>query len=377
MKKTVVVLVVLFVSIGIGVAFAESTSRNSSDFEAVASTLDDGLVAYYPFDGNPNDYSGNGFNATVYGATLTTDREEAAGNAYHFNGHSNAIVVLDDGLKLTFPGGSDLSMSAWFYMENYNSDHTIIVAMESGINVQTRASIRVNEVGIPYYFALAFPRELYAPAPVTLNEWHHIAAVHEGETAKLYLDGMLVAEEANFGALSNPYLQCVSGSSGLPFQNTCTSLAIGAWTDWWGVEESVFPGTIDEVRVYNRPLGDDEVRLLAQVPCGASIDVLTSVAGLRAGQRLTAQAHLLNTCDEALQVEPKLWLRYPDGTLEQMRGLSRMIRLEAGDDYIVDLQSKSLLDDSISGQYEIGGRLLDPITGDHLSSDIEAIDIAP
>ena len=36
--------------------------------------LDSGLVAYYPFNGNANDESGNGNNGTVNGATLTADR---------------------------------------------------------------------------------------------------------------------------------------------------------------------------------------------------------------------------------------------------------------------------------------------------------------
>jgi Tol biopolymer transport system component len=35
---------------------------------------DDGLIAFYPFNGNANDESGNGNDGTVNGATLTTDR---------------------------------------------------------------------------------------------------------------------------------------------------------------------------------------------------------------------------------------------------------------------------------------------------------------
>ena len=34
----------------------------------------DGLVGYWPFNGNANDESGNGNNGTVNGATLTSDR---------------------------------------------------------------------------------------------------------------------------------------------------------------------------------------------------------------------------------------------------------------------------------------------------------------
>ena len=36
--------------------------------------MNDGFVAYYPFNDNANDESGNGNNGTIYGATLTTDR---------------------------------------------------------------------------------------------------------------------------------------------------------------------------------------------------------------------------------------------------------------------------------------------------------------
>lgn len=45
-----------------------------------------GLVGWWPFNGNANDESGNGNNGTVNGATLTTDRFGNAGKAYSFNG---------------------------------------------------------------------------------------------------------------------------------------------------------------------------------------------------------------------------------------------------------------------------------------------------
>ena len=48
--------------------------------------LKDGLVAYYPLNGNANDESGNGNHVTVYGATLTTDRFGNTNKAYSFDG---------------------------------------------------------------------------------------------------------------------------------------------------------------------------------------------------------------------------------------------------------------------------------------------------
>jgi hypothetical protein len=44
-------------------------------FTSIASAdLTTGLVAYWPFNGNANDESGNGNNGTTYGTTLTPDR---------------------------------------------------------------------------------------------------------------------------------------------------------------------------------------------------------------------------------------------------------------------------------------------------------------
>ena len=46
--------------------------------------LSNGLVGYWPFNGNANDESGNGNDGTVNGATLTTDRFGNSNSAYEF-----------------------------------------------------------------------------------------------------------------------------------------------------------------------------------------------------------------------------------------------------------------------------------------------------
>ena len=43
-----------------------------------------GLVGYWPFNGNANDESGNGNNGTVNGATLAADRFGNGNKAYDF-----------------------------------------------------------------------------------------------------------------------------------------------------------------------------------------------------------------------------------------------------------------------------------------------------
>ena len=45
-----------------------------------------GLIAYYPFNGNANDESGNSNNGSVLGASLSGDRFGNENSAYTFNG---------------------------------------------------------------------------------------------------------------------------------------------------------------------------------------------------------------------------------------------------------------------------------------------------
>src|SRR5208282_5892757 len=76
----------------------------------IPTNLLQGLVAYYPFNGNANDASGNGNNGTVYGATLTADRFGNPNAAYSFNGASAYITTP---LTNTIFSG-DFTASVWF-----------------------------------------------------------------------------------------------------------------------------------------------------------------------------------------------------------------------------------------------------------------------
>src|SRR5262249_51449743 len=84
MKLTKAGMVVTVVAAGLGL----STGVNAQ------SVLTNGLVAYYPFDGNPNDASGRGVDGVPIGAPqLTTDRFGMRDGAYHFNGGSDSIYL--------------------------------------------------------------------------------------------------------------------------------------------------------------------------------------------------------------------------------------------------------------------------------------------
>jgi hypothetical protein len=58
--------------------------------------LKEGLIAYYPFNGNATDESGNGNNLNVNGATLNENRFGDSQKAYKFDGISDYMIIPKD-----------------------------------------------------------------------------------------------------------------------------------------------------------------------------------------------------------------------------------------------------------------------------------------
>ncbi len=79
--------------------------------------LHNNIVAFYPFLGNANDYSGNELNGTLYGPTLIKDRFNNNNSAYYFDGINDFIDVSPD-KKLQIEG--DLTISVWIKAESFN-----------------------------------------------------------------------------------------------------------------------------------------------------------------------------------------------------------------------------------------------------------------
>jgi len=75
-----------------------------------------GLVGYWPFNGNANDESGNGNNGTVNGATSTSDRNGNANSAYNFDGNADYIVIPNSNSL----NPNSISFSFWVLFNNGN-----------------------------------------------------------------------------------------------------------------------------------------------------------------------------------------------------------------------------------------------------------------
>jgi hypothetical protein len=117
--------------------------------------LSDGLVAYYPFNGNANDESGNGHNGIVNGtgATLTNDRFGNANKAYSFNGTGSYIRVNVNTADWFY---NDFSITVWVNFKNFTNTYPQIIWSEN---------YRISLYVVVFYFTLIFNKIAPITAP--------------------------------------------------------------------------------------------------------------------------------------------------------------------------------------------------------------------
>jgi hypothetical protein len=198
-------------------------------------SLTDGLVAFYPFNGNANDESGNGNHGIVYGATLTTDRFGNANSAYSFDGISNHINC----------GHSEVL--------NVNH-HTICAWIKTnGKGGNILGKVKPFEYETIQFSALAtwfatgseINHPLICPTTLVDGQNYFVAMTYDGSQVKFYINGVLSS--------------CAWDRTGTVRINK-NDMAIGrhGGGDQLG-DDFCFQGIIDEVRIYNRALSDSEI----------------------------------------------------------------------------------------------------------------------
>ena len=112
--------------------------------DSIPTTLNDCLVAYFPFNGNANDESGNSNNGIVNGATLTTDRFGNTNSAYSFDGIGNNISVPNS-TSFNFQATNIFTLSYWIKPESIsNSQAQIILCKQTGAGFDQRPNFYQN-----------------------------------------------------------------------------------------------------------------------------------------------------------------------------------------------------------------------------------------
>ena len=226
---------------------------------AAFAQTDEGLVAYWPLDGDGTDASGNGFDGMVSnGVVPTEDRLGNADGALAFPGlELERVLVADD--PACQPTG-ELTLVAWVWadpaMEGTLNSRVIAKAGAGGARSW---SLNIENAGLPATFQIAADGNTNLSATgkgVASGEWAHLAGVFRpGEASEVYLNGELSGSNNDVPdeMFSANNLPVVIGA-----RNACGNCG------WLGY--------IDDVAVWSRALSTDEVKsVMERGPMGLAV----------------------------------------------------------------------------------------------------------
>ena len=223
-----------------------------------------GLVGWWPFNGNANDESGNNNNGTVNGATLTTDRFGNAGKAYGFDGVDDKISIAPSSSLNNF--NNSITISAWIYsvgkgnpsygnqdLQGIFGPATWLVD-DGGFLFRLYDDVYddVNQRVIQYGNGLP-NLPVFSSQVVQTNSWENITCSYDGNRIRLYRNGIKTDSSAVGGGLTS------SMNTGGRFYT------IGQCIDWASTTViQAFNGKLDDIAIYNRALSQQEITALYQ-----------------------------------------------------------------------------------------------------------------
>jgi len=205
----------------------------------------DGLVAYYPFNGNANDESGNGNHGTAHGAALTTDRNGISGSAYSFDGADDYID-----LGASFYNTNDaFTVSAWASTKALGNTWSRIVDVADNGNgfFISLDGTEGNRLTGSFWDESHSYYGLEGQGAPSTDRWYHVCLTFDGSNAKFFVDGELRSEKAAAYWIRSGTHNMV-GAFGFKNGNT------GDYDLW--------KGRIDDVVFYNRALAESEIDAL-------------------------------------------------------------------------------------------------------------------
>jgi len=199
----------------------------------------EGLVAWYSFNGDANDLSGNGNNGVLQGGmAFTTDRFGNPASSLLGNGASSVNIPVLNNFPL---GNSSRSVSLFFKiadLASLSSDRDLFAYGDNSGGLRFGIGLHNNRI---YVESVNHINEfIWNPN----TEWHHLVAVfdHTSNRIKLYLDGVLKLDETpaiNYNTTSCcAYIGSLFGPGSYLFS---------------------FKGKIDDIGVWDRPLTQQEV----------------------------------------------------------------------------------------------------------------------
>lgn len=222
----------------------------SATLRAQDDPLRDRLLAHYSFEGTDlaRDVSGNNWNGRVEGVESAPG---VIGRGARFSGQSRIAIDAFAGL----PWGSAFAVSIWFKRTGGWGDFAGLInngrwpacSWELRLGRDLSGGALIGGVATYNDPSVIDFKNLDAPP----EQWHHVALSYDGSVARLFLDGV---EQDGRKSDSGKIVKSEEG----------VLMGVGAKG-----RQEYFQGTLDEVRLYRRPLTDEDAQLLWEQGAGA------------------------------------------------------------------------------------------------------------
>jgi hypothetical protein len=214
----------------------------SSAFAQVPSYVPtNGLVGWWPFNGNANDASGNGNNGTVNGATLTSDRFGINNAAYNFTSDAQYINCGNSSL-LGLTTNSILTLSYWTISSN--NRWPFISKYQN--NIATNSNYGVGNAS-PNLIITGNGQNNFAASTSLPTSWIHVSLIYNG-----IVDSVIVYINGNF----------IQSNSILLANNTSTSSLLFGPRFNPATPYQIPNGNLDDIAIWNRVLSQQEITAL-------------------------------------------------------------------------------------------------------------------
>jgi hypothetical protein len=200
-----------------------------------------GLVGWWPFNGNANDESGNRNDGTVVDGTLGTDRKNSPNSSYDFSG--GYVTIADTNYSVT----TQITVSAWVNLRT-NSYHRIATKHAGCCNGNYGWMLARNAADSSYEWRISNNGNNWdggnSPSGTSkLDTWQFLVATYDGRYKKIYIDG--VEKLSLIGDTGSIYKSSLPLSIGRDGQSSGQSF-----------------GKIDDVGIWNRALSQQEITAL-------------------------------------------------------------------------------------------------------------------
>lgn len=203
------------------------------------------LLAYYPFNSNANDASGNGNDGMPFGSpVLTSDRFGTANSAYSFDG-------VDDYIRLESIGSSDMqfTLSSWFLPQETPDDgvYQEVVTLDKIISTAVYTTDGVSKLHVNIGDGTNWLQPWISTKTVELNRWYNLTITGDMQSGLVvYVDGSEV------GTIP----------IALTTMTPAAKFTTGAKLSTSGTVTNYNKATIDDIRIYNKALSVEEVEAI-------------------------------------------------------------------------------------------------------------------